>query len=699
MGISFINSLMLAGLAAVVIPIIIHLLLKRKKKRLQFSTLQFFLKRDHQSSQRRRLRNWLLLTLRLLIIALLVLAFARPYLTRSGAAGADHPRQQAIFALDLSASMHSVGSDGSRWAQAKEQIQKALSTLRPDDRVALVGCSTHADVLSGFVPPASLAKTLADLQPAYGTSDLGDGLRQAAKLAAMGDPNAITTIRVVSDLQQSACQNLASCPLSQELGVEVLSVGEFASSNLAITQMLVAPSDGTRPQLVAASFSDEESPEVAVEVTVDGKAASTHSIGLKSGASTNVELVLPALKPGWHDVKGSLRTRDALDIDNARYSTTFVPEPSHLLVVESQKGKRIFEEDSFFIRTALDPTDHSTRAVQRAYEIVQAAPEELASTLSVNRGAARFDLVILPGLKQLPSGAGNVLGAFVQSGGGLLLFLGEEVSANRYNSELRELLPAQIGNAESEPDVLSGWRIGTFDTNSVVFAAFGRPNSGDLHIPEFTRRRLLTAAEPASVLAFFDDEVPLLISRSVGRGRVALVNTSANTRWNDWPKHKTFVPWLHGLANYLTQNATHVQPTNSFLAGEDFDIELGSAAARSVFTLRSPDGKDALVTADDQGRLRDLGTTLPGIYSLREKGGAETRRFAVNVPPQESDLATVTPDQFQHQIVRVQQARATTLGGMLLASTRNQKELFAVLLLALLGLLFIETVLANRTLA
>lgn len=74
----FTNTLMLAGMAALAIPILIHLLLKRKKKQVPFSTIRFFQLQDEQSSRRRKLRNWLLLALRLLIVTLLVLAFARP---------------------------------------------------------------------------------------------------------------------------------------------------------------------------------------------------------------------------------------------------------------------------------------------------------------------------------------------------------------------------------------------------------------------------------------------------------------------------------------------------------------------------------------------------------------------------------------------------------------------------------------------
>jgi len=109
------------------------------------------------------------------------------------------------------------------------------------------------------------------------------------------------------------------------------------------------------------------------------------------------------------------------------------------------------------------------------------------------------------------------------------LFLGDAMSANRYNGELRDLLPARIGNPETTAELGSAWRIAVYDTNSMAFSAFRLPNSGDLRIPEFTKRYALETIEGSSRLAFFDDGIRD-VARTVGRGRVALINTSGRYR-------------------------------------------------------------------------------------------------------------------------------------------------------------------------
>src|SRR4030095_15912917 len=129
----------------------------------RFSTVQFFLKQDEQSTQKRKLRNLLLLAMRLLLFALLVLAFARPYFPQSQTAAAGQRRRQVIFVVDRSASMYATGTEGVRWAQAKEMLRKILSDLPLRARAALTGCSTRSEVLSEFAPSPAIAKLLNDL--------------------------------------------------------------------------------------------------------------------------------------------------------------------------------------------------------------------------------------------------------------------------------------------------------------------------------------------------------------------------------------------------------------------------------------------------------------------------------------------------------------------------------------------------------
>jgi hypothetical protein len=698
-GILYTHPLMLGGLAALAVPIIIHLLLRRKKKRLRFSTLQFLMKQDRQSSQRRKLRNWLLLAMRLLLVALLVTAFARPFVPQGGAGSSPRQKRQAIFVLDRSASMMVADTDGPRWSRAKELIQTTLAALDDNDRAALVGCTTHAEILSALVQPSVLAKTVAALTPAYGTSNLGEGLQQASKLAARANPDVATTVYVVSDLQRSACQNLGNYPFPQELDLRLLCTGDVNSPNLSLTELQLEPHEGAGPHLVAASFCDEENPDTKLELAIDGRVVFSSRLTLAPHASTNINFSLPALKPGWHNAQASLQTKDSFELDNNRYATFFVPEPQHALVVEPRKSGRTFEQESFFLAAALDPSQGSTNSVASDFSLVQVAPEDLTTSLSAQGAQNTYGVVLVPGLKELPHEAVRSLTEFVQAGGGLLLFLGDGVSANHYNNEFHNLLPAQLGTVEVAPDPAVGWRIGEFNTNAPAFAVFGLPESGDLTIPQFFKRYSLTSGTGATSVAFLEDGVPLVIVSRVGSGQVALVNSSADASWSDWPKHKTFVPWLHGLARQLDRRASQKQDrqVTSRLAGDDTEMDLGPGAGKAELTIDCPDKQTRSLATDDLGRIRNPGLTSPGIYSFHNRAGNEVHRVAVNLPSRESDLAAWKPGDFQQQLTRVQVPRETSPAAILFGSKTGQKEFWRLLLLAAVGFLLLETLLANRS--
>lgn len=698
----FTNLAMLAGLAGLVIPILIHLLLRRKKQRLRFSTLRFFQQHDEHSSQRRKLRNLLLLAVRLLILTLLVLAFARPYLPGGNVAGNQQRQRLAVFVLDRSASMMASENTSSRWQLAKESVRKILAELTPDDRAAIISCSAHSEVLSAAAPPDVIARRLKDFRPTFGTGRLGDGLQLAQKLVAQASPELVPTLYIVSDLQSSACRTLSSSPVPQDLEIRTLKIADILTPNLAVAEVQLDSRDGERPHLIIANYSDEEKKSVTVKLVLDGKEVQSRPVALGTGSVTRVELTVPALAPGWHNGSVRLEAGDALAVDDVRYDAFFVPQPVRVLVAETRRGKRLFEEESYFVTSALNPTQGTTNARPSRFQVEKVFPEELVKKLSASRQPA-FDLVVLPGLKDIPAGLVQQLSRFTESGGGLLLFLGDDISASRYNSELHAFLPAQLGHVERNAAQAADdrWFLEDYDLDSPMFAVFRRPNSGNLALPEFTGRFTLATNQTGAAVARFTDEVPLMLSKPVGRGRVVLVNTSADTGWTDWPKHKTFVPWLHSVCYHLAARAgaDQLRTAVHLIAADDAEVSVGASLKQQNFILSGPGNKKTSVIADVDGRLRNADFSVPGNYVLRDQGDQEVQQVAVNLPTEESDLAALTSVEFQRQLVRVQEQSRPTLAAGFFGTKSQHKEVWRILLLAVLGLLFAEIFLANRTFA
>ncbi|HVY68880.1 MAG TPA: BatA and WFA domain-containing protein [Verrucomicrobiae bacterium] len=695
----FTNIALLAGLAGITAPVLIHLLLRRKSQRLRFSTSQFFVKQDEQSMRKRKLRNLFLLAARCLLFALIVLGFTRPYLPGATGGGAVAKRQQAVLVLDASVSMQANGTGGQQWARARELARKTLAGLAADDRAALIACATQPNTISEFAPPSVVAQKLADLQPTWGTGDLADAVRQATRMLSVNNPRFDTTLYVISDLQRGGCQNLGAAPVNNELKVRVLDLGERFIPNLSVADLHLTAQGQTGPRAVVTSYADDNQPGLRATFKLDGKEVFARPVALSAGGTTNVPLTVPALKPGWHSAEFAVETRDGLPADDARFATLFIPEPIHSVVVETRGSMRVFQQESFFVATALAPSQGSGEASASRFAYEKVGPEGIAAKVKTAAGQPPVGFVALPAARQLSTATISALTSYVQGGGGLLLFLGDGVSAGRYNTDLRELLPAQLERVESAREDGPPWRIAQYDKKSPLFAVFREVNSGNLFLPEFTRRFQLKPVAGASTVAEYDDGVPFVIERKVGKGRVVLVNTSADTAWTDWPKHKTFVPWLHAAGHYLAgRDAGHdVEAQPGFASGDSADFELG--LPRQQIKVQRAGGRELTMATDDQGQLRDVPLDIPGIYTLKTADGRELRRIAVNFPAAESDLAMMTPGELDQQLVRKTEPQDPTLMAGLFGESNHGKELWRVLLLAALVVMLVEPWIANRTLA
>jgi hypothetical protein len=454
---------------------------------------------------------------------------------------------------------------------------------------------------------------------------------------------------------------------------------------------------------VLANYSDEQLKSAKVKLSIDDKDVISTSVAFATGQVARADLPLPPLSPGWHSAVARVESKDALALDNVRYEALFVPQPLRTLLVETRQGKRVFEEETFFVSSALDPMqgEMSSNAPPPRFAIEKVSFEQLLKKISPQPAPSKYDLILLPGLRQIPPGLAGALLEFVRGGGGLVFFLNDDVSRERYNTEFRDLLPAQIGPLERSRSgpLDSKWHLEDYDRKAPMFMAFRRPGSGNLALPEFTRRCALTANPGSTLSASFEDGAPAIVSQEVGQGQVVLIDTTADTAWTDWPKHKTFVPWLHGLCFSLCalSLAQQSRSASHLVAAEDNEIILGSALKQQTVRVRQPGNKEITTVADADGRLTNLDFSLPGVYAISDKAGQELQRVVVNPPAEESDLTSLTPADFERDLVRTPDSPNVTLAAGLFGSEPQQKEFARFFLVAALVLLFGETFLANRT--
>lgn len=710
--------LFLLGLAAVAVPVIIHMRLRHRSQVVAFPSLMFISRAPYRSVRRRRLRDLLLLALRCLALALLAMAFARPLFQGDAAVGAPQANRLTVVLLDNSFSM----GFGGRWQRATTAAASSFAGLGAGDRGALIVYSDQAEMVAAPTPDEALLTTLAseaELVPR--ATSLLPAIQVARGVLADAGSVAVRELVIVSDFQRSswAPDNVASLPQGVELRLVDVRSDDEDEGNAAVTDVVLdharVPSGGVgagesgggdRERVgIAARISYQgvggpadreraaEALRAEVDLLFDGEVVQTRAVELPLDSSTMVSFA-PEVLERERTTRGTVRLReDSLDTDNEFH---FVLSPAHevgVLVIEPGGDRR----RSRYLEEALSLGRRPFLRVNRVQAAgFQPTMLEGKSVVVINDAAGR-----------LPSAAGAAVVRFVHEGGGLLL--GVERGLDSTSSLLRELgveSSQQVDRLSGTPGSLA-W----FDTGHPVFDVFAAARSGDFASASFFRYHRLETPEGALPIALFDDGAPALLDlmptpaadESAGAdpgagGRVLVLPTSFDTFWNTLPLQAVFLPFVHRSVQYL---AGYSLPRSWYRVGEVASVELPGAAGG---------GGDGYVSVAPSGGERRLGTSggdllldveEPGFYdfrAVRADVAAERLTLAANVPVSESDLGTLDLDEFMSRIKPDLPAEtAASLASPVTPEEREQRQrLWWYLIAAAAAVLAAEGLFGNR---
>ncbi len=637
---AFLHPYFLFGLAGAAVPVLIHLLGRRRARRVPFPSLRLL----HAAQKKRRtisrLQRLISLLLRVLAIALLALGLASPILSHAPG-WLQLPRPQAVaLVLDDSLSMtHARPGAPSAFDRGKAAAESVLRALSPGDRVALIAASRPGEAV--WRSRSEARARLAAMAPTALSAKLAPVLVGAAQaLAQASAPN--RTVLVVTDWQASAWREppVDGRRLST-VQVVLVDVGDRTARNLSVDAVnLLTPVAITgRPVRLqaevsasAAEAAKEQPTEVVAQLLVDGKpvAAQVASVRVGEKAAVQFSLVPEAAR----DVPVRIALTGGphgLAEDDVRQCTLRVRAALRVLIAAPSGATG----PGFYLTAVLNPFGNRARGGM-APEVV--APGELATALA----RATPDLVILADCPRLEAAALRALQAHLSSGGGMLVFLGDDVDGGYYS---QGLLPALAGGKDRLKPVLrfgevlkapEGVPVGLTEINTSrePLSPFANPRAGDLGALRITWARAIQPGTSADVLASFDSGAPALLEWRSGKGRVILFNTSADASWGEHVRDPAYVPLLHRLAQYVARPAR--AEIADVLVGERPEIRSTQTPPAEV-TLVGPDGRRRPVPAQ-AGLLPEVDE--PGAYRVLWAGN--DAGFAANVDERESDLTRTT---------------------------------------------------------
>ena len=696
--------LFLLGLAAVAVPVLIHLRLRHRSRVVRFPSLMFISRAPYRSVRRRRLRDLLLLLMRCLAVALLALAFARPLWQGDAAAAAASSDRLVVVLLDNSFSM----GFGDRWQRAVAAAESAFGDLEAADRGALIVYSDEAELQSAPTSDgALLAATIRDVEVAPRSTSLLPAIQMARGVLAEAGELGRRELVVVSDFQRSSWtpENVAALPAGVELRLADVGAEDEDVRNAAVTDVAFDHArSGDREQVgVAARVSyqvvrepsaDPEGTPLRAEVDLllGREVVQTRAVELGVDSSTMVNFA-PEILERERTTRGTVRLRDdSLATDN---EFRFVLSPAHevgVLVIEPDGDRR----RGRYLEEALALGRRPFFRVNR----VQASGFE-RSMLD-----GKSVVVVNDAARQLSTSAAGAVAAFVRDGGGLLLSVERGLTSNAG-------LLAELGVAsERQVDRLAG-RAGSlawFDTGHPVFDVFAAARSGDFSSASFFRYHRLAPPEGAAAIARFDDGAPALLdllpesqeedeAPGAASGRVLVLPTSFDTFWNTLPLQAVFLPFVHRSVEYL---AGYSLPRSWYRVGEVAQVELPGGQAGSEgngYVSVAPSGRESRIDAGGGALLLDV--EEPGFYEFREVRAdvaAEPLTLATNVPVAESDLSRLDLDEFASRIrPAAEEADAAAEAAARTPEERErQQRLWWFLIAAAALVLVAETLFGNR---
>ena len=742
-------ALAVAGGVAAAAPVLIHLLARRRFRRIRWAAIDFLLTAERQNRRRLHMEDWALMCLRAMALLLIGMFLARPFVQPDSMGGAltGTTRTERVIVLDDSLSMQCGATSGTVFDRARQATARLIETIRseaPNDTLTLFRSSQPGQPIESglFLDPqqvrrlldrvTALSPTQRRMNPQVVLSGVATWLNDNPGIPA-------AAVYVLSDFQRNEWATVGQ-PGSAQAGALADPLATWAGASRGLRVVLVNLADGKAGNGALTELTLESGPKVAgtsAQVTCRCSnfraspmvhATLTPSLGnftqpgrtvplLEAWQSTAVDLQLDLLRPGPDVLRVDLPP-DELPLDNTRFAVVNVTTALRVLVVNGEPATGGFDDEVLFLTTALRPEGEVFSGCD-VTTVDEAGLED--------QDLAQYHTVVLANVYQLGDRAIQRLSAMVRSGAGLVIFLGDQVDTDAYNLNLladgEGLLPVALTERRrsnqasrlliSDPqhpvlrglaqdgDPLGLSRVGFF---RYVGCSIAQPKVEDPAAANAPMRRPQVTATSVRVLARFDDEEgsPAIVEGRFGQGRVMLVTTSCDKEWNDWPDHPTYLPVVMELIQHAAAGGQAEQP---HLVGQPLHVRIDPARFLPDALVRGPAYPDepelaisAAVAADGMGMtLTWPHTETAGVYRfvLRGRDGTESINMAaVNIDPLESDLSTCTRDTLAPAMVNVPFEYIEGLEALGTASREARTELWKAILLVAMGVLILEHVLA-----
>lgn len=601
-----------AGVLAAGLPVYLHLLRQHKSTPLPFSSLMFLERRTQSSIKHRRLRYLALLAARLLLLLLVILAFANPFVNRPVTAVSGDPL--LLIAIDNSFSMR----EGGRLEAARRRALDVLASRSGAQRAQVLALGSNVHLLTDAIQDnGELRAAIASVEASDTRGSFGE-LARTVRSMALTAPAPIE-LHLITDIQRSGLPaGFNELALPETASLTVHSVSDNDLPNWTVENVVAPPvmwdPKKTRVQATVAGFG---TPEAKRTVTLHGagRVLATTTVDVPANGRATVEFESLDVPYGLNRCEVRIDGADTLPQDDRMLFAVERSDPRRVLLVHEARDTR----SPLYFRAAL------TSAAEAAFQL-----ETLPTDRTGNLDPARYSFVVLADAATLPTSFEQALQRYVRAGGSIFVALGPQ-------SSRRRTVPV-LGGSVNEPLYFArtGARFQTVGDADPTHPSLRRAAAWTG--VKFYQAARIDVGEDYRVIARLSDQTPLLLERTMGEGRALLLTSGLENLTNDFPLNPVFVPFVERTAWYLAglEDRTGSVPVNTF-------VQLRAARERNVSVeIMDPDGKRAL-TLEESANLPAYQVAREGYFEVRRSNG-RNELVAVNADRRESDLTRI-PDE------------------------------------------------------
>lgn len=594
----FTNPVVLWGLFAISVPIIIHLFNLQRYKKVYFTNVRFLQQLQQQSKRQSVLRHWLALLFRILAIAFLVLAFAKPFIPSPLGTISETEGIASIY-IDNSFSMETAGTRGLLIDEALTKAKDVVASHSRSDRFNLLTndfLSIHhrmfaADETSSRIDEISISPAVRTLGEVLG--------RQYEMLNRENYSNKAAYL--ISDFQRNVA-DFTGFTADTSFRHYFLKLVPERFTNLCIDSCwfetpVQQPGQLVQLNLTISNHSGMDLEKVPVKLFLNGIQRALASFDIASESSTSGILSFVIRETGIH--QGYIELSDfPITFDDRLFLSFNVLDAISVMSIYEQQPepylRTLFGSDTLF--------------VYKEYNLKQLNYMEVSGQ----------QLIILSGLNSIPSGLATELSRFVVNGGSLFVAPGNNIDRNSYNTWLQDLNTVVF----SETDT-SRMRVAELNLLHPLFKDVFETQPGnrspitpETDLPWVNMRYKLNfpPRKDIQTVISLKDADPFLIADRHGEGKIYILSSPLDGKANTFPVHAIFVPVLYKMALLSTpyQNIYSIVGTR-----ESINIGNLNPGNEQVFNLSGADGRLKLIPGH---RTVNYNTHLYALDAIKTAG-------------------------------------------------------------------------------